>query len=158
MPKWPDNHKKIKFADCKNSEQTSLFWWKHEPAHFNSEKVKALTIMDRTIYFDVLNLMAQYFDCWNPGALKISQKVFCDDLSAKNYRTRKTSLGRLARSQLVFSWREFGYIILYCPYFEKITEKIAEDRIKRRKNPAGAKPPGAGDLLARCKLYAPGLY
>lgn len=157
MSKWPDDNKDRKFTDCKNNEQTSLLWWKEHLDHFDSKEVKALSIMDRSIYFDVVKMMARYFDCWNPGALKISQKLFCDHLSFKDSRTRKKSLATLAKLQLVFSWREFGYVIIYCPYFEKITEKIAEDRIKRRKNPAGSKPESAGDLLARCKLYAPGL-
>lgn len=146
------------FSDCKNSEQTSMLWWKYEPKHFNGKNVKSLSLMQRSIYFDVLDIMALYFDCWNPGALKISQKVFCDNLSVKDRTTRKISLATLARRELVFSWQEHGYMIIYCPYFERVTERIAEDRIKRRKNPAGSKPENAGDLLARCKLHAPGLY
>lgn len=160
MSKWPDDNdnKNSKFIDCKNCEQSPLLWWKNQLEYFNSEQVKALTDKEFRIYSDILNMLGQYFDCWNPGALKIGQKIFSDSLSAEDYRTRKVSLETLAKSQLVFVWRELGYMIIYCPYFEKITKKIAEDRIKKRKNPAGSRPPGTGDLLARCKMYAPGLY
>lgn len=147
----------MEFSDCVNCEQSRLLWWKTEPEHFIGKNVRSLTIKQHRIYLEMLNMLGQDFDCWNPGALRIGQKYFNKCLCTKHRGTKIRAFAVFKQAELFFLWRELGDVIFYSPYFERVTEKIAEDRIKRRKDPAGSKPENAGDLLARCKLLAPGL-
>ena len=147
-----------KFENCQNIERKSIRWWEHNREHFNSKNVKRLRTFNRCFYSEVLDVLAEYFDYLNPGALKINYNLFCEQLFSfvKQRRTIKKSLEILDKSKLIFSWKEGSDIILYCPFFEKATEHFVKE--KKRKRTCDEIPAGAGDLLERCKLYAKGLY
>jgi len=147
-------NEKKKFSDCKNIEQRSIKWLEFRLEHITSEKVANLITLHRAFsfwfYIRVIAILAEHFDCWNPGALKIGYRYF-HSLFLPVIKKRDTVLKYLKilnELRLVFFWREGADIILYCPYIEKATEFF----VKRRKQRVIENPAIAGDLLARCKL------
>lgn len=123
-----------------------------------SEKVAGLLTLHGGfgfgLYLRVILVFAEYFDRWNPGALKISYRYFREMLLP--FIVRRETLIKyleiLNKLRLVFSWREGADIILYCPYVEEATEYF----VKRRKRDIVENPTIAGDLLLRCKIEIKG--
>lgn len=151
-------NEKKKFSDCKNIEQKSIPWLELRLKHTMSEKVMGIVALHGPsgfgLYIRMILIFAECFDYWNPGALKIRYQHFREMLSPF-FRRRETILKYLEilnKLRLVFSWREGGDIILYCPYVEKATEYF----VKKRKRDIVENPSIAGDLLARCKLEIKG--
>lgn len=147
-----------KFEDCKNTEQRSISWLELRLEHIMSEKVTKIITLHRAFgfwfYIRVILILAEYFDFWNPGALKISYRDFHDLFFplVKKTETVLKYLKILNELRLVFFWREGADVILYCPYVEKATEYF----VRKRKRNFIEEPAGAGDLLARCKIEIKG--
>ncbi len=151
-------NEKKKFSDCKNIEQRSIKWLEFRLEHIRSEKVARLITLHRAFsfwfYIRVIAILAEHFDCWNPGALKIGYRYF-HSLFLPVIKKRDTVLKYLKilnELRLVFFWREGADIILYSPYVEKATECF----VKRRKQRLIENPDIAGDLIARCKVELKG--
>ena len=151
-------NEKKKFSDCKNIEQRSISWLELRLEHIMSEKLARLITIHRAFgfwfYIRVIVILAEHFDCWNPGALKIGYKHF-HNLFFPVIKKRDTVLKYLKilnEIRLVFFWREGADIILYSPYVEKATEYF----VKKRKRGFVENPAVAGDLLPRCKIEIKG--
>ena len=140
-----------KFSDCRNIDIKSIRWLKMYPETIMNKEAQSLSPAALGFYMLVLlTVMAQNFDIWNPGALKIPYKHFRNLLHPyfKHKQTIKTLREILNERGLIYCWLEEPDIILYSSYLENQTELYVKKKCREIEVPALA-----GDLLARCKLY-----
>ena len=151
------NENKI-FLRCNNVEKKAILWWKYHSDHFKNKSVKKLKTVYKSngycFYIQVIEIIADEFDSLNPGALKIEYQHF-QNLLYPLFTRRETVLKYLKilnELRLVFFWRAGIYIVIYCPFLERVTKDLVRDRQRKHEED----PADAGDLLAQCKAEIKG--
>lgn len=152
-------NEKNKFEFVQNIEEKSMLWYPEHLDHSDDKRIQSLIGKNLRywFYFKTIKIILEKFDIWNAGALKIKLSHFCALFlpHIKQKRTVTNYLDHQNKLKLIYSWIEGDDLILYSPYVERVTENYVKN--KKQKRIYDQEPDGAGDLIAQCKVHAPGL-